>query len=315
MKRFLIAVALLSFLACPVLADDEAWMTGEIRDLLDSDLPLAGMEFRSIGQYPPPGGQYPPPGGHLPPPPGRQRLLFPGPKLFSVDFGLSFISLVGGGAADDSSPHLAVYREYWSAGGGLHADVHLRVLASADAYVGVSAIHHSSTGGQDYTITEGPNTIFIRYRFDPLYIFPLEVGGSIGPVDVEYEAGRNSQLPMSSRMKLTQTRRDKLANVLAILGGGMMVLSAFFRLYYGPWGTPISYYTLITHNLSFAGWPFLLSAWPIVLGLLEVGGGCGRLRGWSVAWQAFLIGVLLLTVAGVYSIYVSTIPLILFAAS
>ena len=130
------------------------------------------------------------------------------------------------------------------------------------------------------------------------------------PVDVENEAGRNSQPPMPSRSNPTQQRRDKLANVLAILGGVVMVLSAFFRLSYGPWGTPISYYSLITHNLSFAGWPILLSAWPIVLGLLEVGGGFSRLRGWNVAWQALLIGGLLLTVAGVYSIYVSTFPLI-----
>jgi len=169
MRTVIVLSLLLAALALPASADPQDRFTGTVSDLLDSDLTLLREDLRSITQYPP---------GTMPSAPARpRRLLFPGPNFISVDFGVSFVPIVGGTAADDSSPHLAVYREYWTAGAGLHADVHFKVLPTADAYIGISAIHHSSSGKQDWHTTQGTDSVWIRYRFDPLYIFPLEVGG------------------------------------------------------------------------------------------------------------------------------------------
>jgi hypothetical protein len=103
--------------------------------------------------------------------------LFPGPVLLSVAFGASAVPIVGGGAADDSSPHLAAYRKYWSFGGGLVAEAHLHVLPTADAYVGIGIVHHSSTGTRDWYTTLGTSDVHIRYKFGALYMLPIEFGG------------------------------------------------------------------------------------------------------------------------------------------
>jgi hypothetical protein len=103
--------------------------------------------------------------------------LFPGPVLLSVSFGASAVPIVGGGAADDSSPHLAPYRSYWSFGGGLQAEVHLHVLPTADAYAAIGIVHHSSTGAKDWSTWLGSSTVRIRYRFNALTLVPVEFGG------------------------------------------------------------------------------------------------------------------------------------------
>jgi hypothetical protein len=162
--------ALLAATALPVAADEGDRAPLTLNGFLDPGRSSLRMDLKSITQYPP---------GSMPEAPNARprRVLFPGPQLFSFDFGVSYVPLVSGSAADDVSPHLAVYRKYWSAGAGLHADIHLRVLPTADAYVGVGLIHHSSTGKRNWETFDAGNTVFIRYAFDPLTILPLEIGG------------------------------------------------------------------------------------------------------------------------------------------
>ncbi|MHC4598734.1 MAG: hypothetical protein ACYS47_06995, partial [Planctomycetota bacterium] len=181
MKRAIFATVILVLGATSASAYDSFLDTSRLSSLLERDLGLEGEGLQSILQYPPgqsPPGQYPP---SQPVYPGQaqrpQRTLFPGPKFISVDFGLMWVPIVGGGAADRSHPHLAFYRKYWDTGWGAQANLHIHVLSIADAYVGISAIHHPTSGGTDWTRMEAGNTIFIRYRFSPLYIFPIEFGG------------------------------------------------------------------------------------------------------------------------------------------
>ncbi|MHC5038019.1 MAG: hypothetical protein ACYTHM_11950 [Planctomycetota bacterium] len=140
-------------------------------DLLEPELDPLPPDLHAITQR---GGL---PGFGAPKKP--QLRLFPGPKFISINFGLSWCPIVGGGAADDSSPHLASYRKYWDwdASFGVQASLHLHVLPTANAYVSIGAVHHPCMGKQDWGTYLGPNHITIRYQFDPLYIFPIEFGG------------------------------------------------------------------------------------------------------------------------------------------
>ena len=89
---------------------------------------------------------------------------------------------------------------------------------------------------------------------------------------------------------------------LAPLGGAMMALSMFFRLSYGPMGGEISYYSLISHNLAWDGWPMLLIAWPVLFGALETVFSLAQLHDRSAVanakWHAIAAGTVLLLVAG-----------------
>lgn len=91
-------------------------------------------------------------------------------------------------------------------------------------------------------------------------------------------------------------------SVLASLGGALMALSMFFRLSYGPWGGEISYYGLISHNLTWGGWPMLLIAWPVAFGVLETVFGLAQFSDRALVanakWHAIAVGMLLLLVAG-----------------
>jgi hypothetical protein len=67
-------------------------------------------------------------------------------------------------------------------------------------------------------------------------------------------------------------------NALIGLGGLLMAVSMFFRLGYGPWGQPISYFGLLSWNLSWPPSPLLLLLWPVAFGLLEAAGAAVLLR-------------------------------------
>ena len=174
MKRTILFCTLLLAAGAPaVLGDEEPARLPSLLDLLDPDPGLLAEDLAPLGQFP---------GLRIPRPPGTQRLrLFPGPVLFSWDVGLTFCPIVGGGAADEAHPPLAVYREYWSAGAGLQTALHLRVLPTADAYVSAGILHFSSTGKQSWFGVDSsggtPVNIHNRYRFDPIYLFPIEFGG------------------------------------------------------------------------------------------------------------------------------------------
>jgi hypothetical protein len=53
---------------------------------------------------------------------------------------------------------------------------------------------------------------------------------------------------------------------LLLLAGTLITLSLILRLGYGPWGAELSFYRLISHNLTLRGWPILLVAWPVAFG-------------------------------------------------
>ncbi|MHC4779271.1 MAG: hypothetical protein ACYTFG_11915, partial [Planctomycetota bacterium] len=174
MKLALFAPVIIVLFAAPALADDCLMESGRLTDLLDAAPDLASEGLRPVLQYP----QYPPSQPVLPGRGQKPRMkLFPGPKLLSIDFGVAWVPIVGGGAADNSTPHLASYRKYWDTGWSAQANLHIHVLSIADAYVGIGAVHHPTSGGRDWYTTQGANNIHIRYRFDPLYIFPVEFGG------------------------------------------------------------------------------------------------------------------------------------------
>ncbi|GEM_PF-2971541 len=108
----------------------------------------------------------------------KSRLgLFPGPTILSLEAGISYCPLIGGMAADETSPHLAQYRAYWDSGFSIHAELHLHALSIADAYVSAGILHHPSSGKQNWYKTVGTDDIRNRYRFSPLYIYPVEFGG------------------------------------------------------------------------------------------------------------------------------------------
>ena len=126
---------------CATLADE----------ILESPLSLADLE--SIGQWKPPVF----PEQYRDQPPTKGLKLFPGPQLLSVNASLFLAPMIRFGAADDASPALAPYGDYWSPGAGIKIDLHLRVIAFADAYVGVAVVHHSSTGSRNWEKTIGTN--------------------------------------------------------------------------------------------------------------------------------------------------------------
>jgi hypothetical protein len=179
MKAHLLSALILVALAAPCAADDSDLDLSGILDLLDRDPTLSPPLQPTLQLPPPPSSPGYPPRGVLGAPRRPRLQLFPGPKLLSLDLGLSWAPLVGGGAADEQTPHLAAYRKYWDwqNGWGLHANLHLHVLPTADAYIGIGAYHYSSNGKRDWFTYQGPNEIKIRYGFDPLYIFPVEFGG------------------------------------------------------------------------------------------------------------------------------------------
>lgn len=172
MRRIIFTALMLVLLGSSAFADgfDDAAPSADLAALLDRAPILETLGFEPTLQFPR--------GVPLPGRAQRPRFqLFPGPKYLSVDFGVSWVPLMGGGTADDSTPHLAAYRKYWDSGWAVHADLHLRVLATADAYIGVSAVHHPTSGKRDWNTMDGTDAVHIRYRYDPLYIFPIEFGG------------------------------------------------------------------------------------------------------------------------------------------
>jgi hypothetical protein len=99
--------------------------------------------------------------------------------------------------------------------------------------------------------------------------------------------------------------RTGLRTSLALVGvgGSMMATSHFFPLVYGPYGQPISFYTLIAWNLTWPPSPLLLLAWPVAFGLLEAAFALAMLvrAGWARRWYHWLaLAVFLEAVAALH---------------
>src|SRR5215831_780153 len=56
---------------------------------------------------------------------------------------------------------------------------------------------------------------------------------------------------------------------LILCGGALMFLSLFFRLGYGPWGSELSYYLLLSWNMHWESWYMWIPAWPVAFGLIQ----------------------------------------------
>ena len=62
---------------------------------------------------------------------------------------------------------------------------------------------------------------------------------------------------------------DRLSLIAICIGGQLMVVSMFFRFAYGPMGVTISYYAILSHNVSWQSSAMLIPLWPLAFGLLE----------------------------------------------